>query len=332
MHVPDYYATLGVARDADQDQIKKAYRRLARKYHPDVSKEPRANERMSAINEAYQVLSDPEKRKVYDTVGHQAWAQGARSAEDVRPPPGWDRGFERSRRERSPFDEGPNADFDTAHSDFFEEWFGRGARAGAQRRAAGAGGAWPGEDQYAEITLDLEEAYRGAERTLTLQSLEIDAAGQVTSRPRTLHVKIPAGVGHGQLIRLVGQGSPGIRGGAPGDLYLKVHVRTDDKVRVAGRDVHMHVVLTPWEAALGANITVSTPSGPLAVTVPAGSTSGRKLRLRGRGIPGREPGDLYLELDVAVPGAVTAEQRAAWEALAKAYPKFEPRPAAGSRG
>lgn len=325
MQFPDYYATLGVARDASQDEIRKAYRRLARKYHPDVSKEPDAGKRMAAINEANEVLSDPEKRKIYDTVGHQAWAQGARRAEDVRPPPGWNHGFEHAAGSgRSPWHEGmPGADAD--YSEFFEELFGR-ARA---RQRSAAGQAWPGEDQHAEITLDLAEAYRGAERTLTLRGTKLTATGQVVPEQRTLNVKIPAGVAQGQLIRLAGQGLPGSGGGAPGDLYLKVRIRTDGRVHVSGRDVHMRVAVTPWEAALGAEIVVATPAGPLTVTLPAGSAVGRKLRLKGKGIPNSNgvPGDLYLEPDIAVPSAVTPAQKAAWEALARAYPGFDPRPA-----
>jgi len=328
MQIPDYYATLGVARDASQDEIKKAYRRLARKYHPDVSKEPDAGKRMAAINEAYEVLSDPEKRKAYDAVGHQAWAQGARSTDDVRPPPGWNQDFAHADagwHRRTHHGHG----FEQAYSEFFESLFGQAARAGGRRQSSASGPGGPGfagEDQHAEISIDLAEAYTGTERTLRLQGVKIDASGQVVPEERVLNVKIPAGVAQGQLIRLAGQGQPGFGGGAPGDLFLKVHIREDGKHRVSGRDVHMHVVVTPWEAALGGDIAVATPGGTLTVTVPAGSVSGRKLRLRGKGIPGRTPGDLYLELDIAVPSAVTAEQKAAWAALAKAYPGFNPRP------
>ena len=331
MQFPDYYATLGVSRDASQDEIKKAYRRLARKYHPDVSKEPDAGKRMAAINEANDVLSDPEKRKVYDTVGHQAWAQGARREEDVRPPPGWNRGFEQAARDDHFQWHGHGPGFAGDYSEFFEELFGRAARANARPQGAGTGQAWPGEDQHAEITSDLSEAYHGAERTLTLQGVKLDASGHGVPEKRTLKVKIPAGVAQGQLIRLAGQGLPGGSGGAAGDLYLKVHIRADGKQRVSGRDVHMRVPVTPWEAALGSEITVFTVAGPLAVKLPAGSALDRKLRLKGKGIPGREPGDLYLELDIAVPSAVTPEQKAAWEALARAYPGFNPRPPAHSR-
>lgn len=330
MQFPDYYATLGVARDASQDEIKKAYRRLARKYHPDVSKEADAGKRMAAVNEANEVLCDPEKRKVYDAVGHQAWAQGARSADDVRPPPGWNQGFAHAAGAGGRAHRYSNShEFGQDYSEFFESLFGQSARANARHRTASAapgGQGWRGEDQHAEITLDLAEAYAGAKRTLKLQGIKIDASGQVVPQERILDVKIPAGVAQDQLIRLAGQGQPGVGGGEPGDLFLKVHIREDGKLHVRGRDVHMRVVVTPWEAALGADIEVATPGGTMTVAVPAGSVLGRKLRLRGKGIPGRSPGDLYLELDIAVPSAVTDEQKAAWAALAKAYPGFNPRP------
>lgn len=331
MQIPDYYAKLGVARDASKDDIRKAYRRLARKYHPDVSKEADAAGRMAEINEANEVLSDPEKRAVYDQVGHQAWAQGARSADDVRPPPGWGQGFGAHGAGAGDAGGGFNGgDFGQDHSEFFEELFGRAARERARRSASQAGRgpeSWRGEDQHAELAIDLEEAYRGSERTLRLEGMRIDAHGRAAPEVRTLSVKIPAGVAEGQLMRLAGQGHPGFGGGAAGDLFLKIHIRPDSHHRVSGRDVHMRVAVTPWEAALGGEITVRTPAGRISVTVPAGSVAGRKLRIRGKGIPGARPGDLLMELDIAVPSAVTAEQKAAWEALAKAYPGFDPRPA-----
>ncbi|GAA4406702.1 DnaJ C-terminal domain-containing protein [Quisquiliibacterium transsilvanicum] len=337
MQIPDYYAKLGVARDASKDDIRKAYRRLARKFHPDVSKEADAAARMAEINEANEVLSDPEKRAVYDQVGHQAWAQGARSADDVRPPPGWGQGFG---GRGAGADAGVGAghagpgfnggDFGQDHSEFFEELFGRAARERARRSASQAGRgpeSWRGEDQHAELAIDLEEAYRGSERTLRLEGMRIDAHGRAAPEVRTLDVKIPAGVAEGQLMRLAGQGHPGFGGGAAGDLFLKILIRPDPHHRVSGRDVHMRVAVTPWEAALGGEVTVRTPAGRISVTVPAGSVAGRKLRIRGKGIPGARPGDLLMELDIAVPSAVTADQKAAWEALAKAYPGFDPRPA-----
>ncbi|MFA5663412.1 DnaJ C-terminal domain-containing protein [Castellaniella sp.] len=328
MQYPDYYKVLGVSKTASAEDIKKAFRRLARKYHPDVSKEADAAQRMAEINEANEVLSDSEKRSVYDAIGHQAWAQGARSMDDVRPPPGWNQAQGRH----------PGAGFDgytagpgqtgAEYSEFFEELFGRAAREKARQNARGgsASGAWPGEDQHAEITLSLEEAYRGCERALQLQSVKLDEQGQIRPQVRTLNVKIPAGVSQGQLIRLAGQGGPGLGGGTPGDLFLKVSIQTDESARVDGSDVIMKVFVAPWEAALGGEIHVKTIAGTLSVTVPAGSVAGRKLRLRGKGIPAKKAGDLYLELDIAVPSAITPEQRQAWQALANAYPGYEVRP------
>ncbi|HUH39976.1 MAG TPA: DnaJ C-terminal domain-containing protein [Castellaniella sp.] len=325
MKFPDYYKVLDVAKTASADDIKKSFRRLARKYHPDVSKEADASERMAQINEANEVLSDPEKRKVYDTIGHQAWAQGARSVDDVRPPPGWNQGFEHASSTRPGGFGGDGSDAN--YSEFFHDLFGQAAR--ERSRHAGRGGAgtssWPGEDQHAEITLSLEDAYRGAERTIQLQTVAMDEQGQIRPRLQTLNVRIPVGVAQGQLIRLAGQGGPGYGGGAPGDLFLKVNIQADKAYRIDGRDVTMTVFVSPWEAALGGEVQLHTVAGSLNVTIPAGSISGRKLRLRGKGIPGQKAGDLYLELDIAVPSAVTEEQKRAWAALAKAYPGFEAR-------
>jgi curved DNA-binding protein len=331
MKFPDYYATLGVEKTATAEALKKAFRRLARKYHPDISKESDAAERMTALNEANNVLSDPEKRKAYDQVGHQAWAQGARSADDVRPPPGWNQGYQHA--------SGPSGagaaggpGFGQDHSEFFEELFGRAAQQRSNHRSSQSGQsspAWNGEDQHVEITLDLAQAYQGSERTLQLASYRIDEQGQAVPETRTLSVKIPQGVAQGQLIRLSGQGSPGFGGGKAGDLFMKVNISQTDGVRISSRDVTMPVFVSPWEAALGGEIEVNTPAGPLTVNIPAGSVAGRKLRLRGKGIPANQAsgtaGDLYFELNIAVPSAVTEQQKQAWQALSQAYPGFEPR-------
>lgn len=326
MKYPDYYAKLGVAKDASPEDIKKAFRRLARKYHPDISKETDAAARMAELNEANEVLSDPHKRTVYDQVGHPAWAQGARSTQDAGPAPGWDQGFAQGSQAaagRGGFGQGAD------HSEFFDELFGRAARERARQSASQSGNetSWRGDDQHADITIDLHEAYHGAQRTLRLQGLRLDASGRPVPEVRTLQVMIPVGVAEGQLIRLTGQGHPGFGAGASGDLFLKIHIHPDAAYRVAGRDVHMRVAVTPWEAALGGDITVRTPAGQITVVVPVGSVSGRKLRVRGKGIPGAQAGDLLLELDIAVPSAVSTEQTTAWQALAKAYPGFDPRPA-----
>lgn len=314
MKYKDYYETLGVARGATAADIKKAYRKLARRYHPDVSKEADAEQRMAEVNEAYTVLGDAEKRSAYDEVGAQAWAQGARSGDDVRPPPGWNgrpgaQGFHAS---------GSGADGD--FSEFFEQMFGAG------RQQADPRGKMRGQDRHARIELDLVDAYRGSERELTLRDARLDASGHMVPETRTLRVTIPKGVKAGQLIRLAGHGGAGLGGGPAGDLLLEVEFREDSRWQVEGADVTQRLRITPWEAALGAQVRLPTPEGTeVEVTVPAGSGAGRKLRLKGRGIPAKPPGDLYLALEIAVPGAVTPAQKAAWGALADSYPGFDPR-------
>ncbi len=326
MEFKDYYKVLGVDKSATADEIKKAYRKLARKYHPDVSKEADAATRMAEVNEAHMVLSDPEKRAAYDRVGAHAYAQGMGAGGEYTPPPNWDAGFEFTDSAPGGF-AGFGAGDGGQYSEFFEELFGRAAR--GQRRSAGsrAGeqGAQRGEDHHAKIELELLDAYNGAERQLTLQSGKFDAQGRFVPEQRTLQVKIPQGVREGQMIRLAGQGNPGYGGGAAGDLLLEVVFKPDARWRAEGKDVYQRLRMSPWEAALGGSVAVATPSGTVEVTVPAGSGLGRKLRLKGRGIPAAQAGDLYLEIEPAIPGAVTPEQRAAWEALAKAYPGFNPR-------
>lgn len=336
MDFKDYYKTLGIERTASEEDVRKAYRKLARKYHPDVSKEADAAERMAEVNEANTVLSDPEKRAAYDTVGAQAWAAGARSGDDVRPPPGWNSGYTYGDGGGGGEAEGFRQHFggggdEGDFSEFFEQMFGRaragGAGAGSRRASGGAHAQMRGEDRHARIELDLADAYKGAERHLNLRGAKLDESGHVVPEDRTLEVKIPKGVKEGQMIRLAGHGGAGYNGGPAGDLMLEVQFRADPRYRVDGRDVTQRVRVTPWEAALGGGVEVTTPDGAtVEVTVPAGSGSGRKLRLKGRGIPSTiAPGDLYLELEIAVPGAVTDAQKAAWASLRDAYPGFNPR-------
>jgi curved DNA-binding protein len=315
MEFRDYYQSLGVARGASADEIKKAYRKLARKYHPDVSKEADAEARMREVNEAYAVLSDPEKRAAYDELGNRYGA-----GQEFQPPPDWGAGFEFSG------DGGGGAGMhDEAFSDFFSSLFGRAGRA---RGPGGAGGAGAhrmrGGDHHARILIDLSDVYEGATRAITLRGARLDDAGRVVTDERVLNVRIPKGLAEGQQIRLAGQGAPGSGGGPAGDLYLEVQFRPDPRYRVQGRDVHETVPVAPWEAALGATIEVPTPSGRVQVSVPAGSQTGRKLRLKGRGIPGDPPGSLYLQLEVVLPPADSEKARKLYETMASEL-AFDPR-------
>lgn len=310
MQFKDYYAVLGVERGASADEIKRAYRKLARKHHPDLSQASDAAARMQEVNEAYDVLRDPEKRAAYDRVG-----QGRQGGQDFSPPPGWDAGFEFS---GAP---GGEADFG-AHSDFFEALFGAARRGAAQRPRHGAHGR--GEDHHARIVIPLEDAFHGATRTLTLASPELDASGHVVLRERSLSVRIPKGMRAGQQIRLAGQGMPGAAGQAAGDLYLEVQFEPHRRYRVDGRDLHLTLRVAPWEAALGAKVPVGTPDGVVELAVPAGSQGGRKLRLRGRGIPGSPPGDLYAVLEIVLPEAASGKARALYAQMASEL-AFDPR-------
>lgn len=329
MEFKDYYQILGVERDATAADIKKAYRKLARKYHPDVSKEADAAARMADVNEANAVLSDPEKRAAYDALGREA---PHRAGQDFRPPPNWDAGFE--------FTGAPGAEgMDGAEfSDFFEQLFGRAAHAQrTQRRGAPPRGGPPpqqrGSDHHASIELDLRDAYHGAERTLTLHGARLDEAGRLVNAERQLQVTIPKGVREGQLIRLGGQGGPGLGGAPAGDLFLEVRFKTDARWRTEDRDVYQPVTLAPWEAELGGAVQVQTPGGAtVEVTVPPHWKPGRKLRLKERGIPAATPGDLYLELHVALPPATTAAQQQAYRAFAQAFAQFQPRGAHTTQG
>ena len=305
MEYKDYYAALGVARTASEDEIKKAYRKLVRKYHPDVSKEPDADARTKELNEAYGVLSDPEKRAAYDELGKG----GYRAGQEFRPPPDWGSSFEGD------------------PSDFFSDLF---AHVGGRRRGAGGGAAFRmrGDDSHAAIQIDLQDAYNGAQRTLSLRIPEMDGQGRVVTREKTLNLNIPKGVTEGQQLRLSGQGQAGAGGGEPGDLYLEISFSASTVYRMEGRDVYENVPVAPWEAMLGGEIEVITPSGRVTVTVPTKSQSGRKLRLKGRGIPapasGGTAGDLYLILDVVLPPADTDKARELYQQMARDMP-FNPR-------
>ena len=320
MEFKDYYKVLGVERTASDAEIKKAFRRLARKHHPDISKAPDASARMQALNEAHEVLRDKEKRAAYDHVG-----QGAQPGQAFQPPPGWDSGFEFS---GAPDGSGDGAD----HSDFFEALFGAARRGGARGRPGDSGGApraMRGQDHHAKIVVPLEDAFHGATREIALHSPEMDASGNMALHERTLQVGIPKGIRGGQQIRLAGQGSAGFGDGPRGDLYLEVAFAPHPHWRVDGRDLYANLPVAPWEAALGASVNLATPDGKVELQVPAGSQSGRKLRLRGRGIPGSTPGDFYVMLAVVLPPASDDKARAAYRQMAVDL-AFDPRAEPGA--
>jgi len=305
----DYYQTLGVARDAPADEIKKAYRKLARKYHPDVSKEPDAGKRMAEINEANTVLSDPEKRAAYDQLGRHAPGQ------DFRPPPGWDEGMEFS-------DHGRSAAESAEFSQFFSEIFGRMGREGRHRQ--GHAPNMRGNDHHARILLDLEDSFSGATRQLSLRAPKLDEHGRISFAEHALDVKIPKGIREGQVIRLAGQGEPGIGNGKPGDLLLEVQFKPHARFRSDGRDLLLTLPVTPWEAALGAVIPVELPGGAINMRIPAGAQTGKQLRVRGKGLPCEPPGDLYIDIRIVAPPADTPKQKELYEAMAREMP-FDPR-------
>jgi curved DNA-binding protein len=321
MEYKDYYKILGVSRDASKDDVKKAYRRLARKYHPDVSKEPDAEARFKEVNEANEVLKDPEKRSAYDALGSH-W----RAGQEFRPPPGG--GAYRREYHYSTDDVG-------GFSDFFASLFGGGL--GGFRdafrgpgAAAGFGGAGEevfrhrGQDQTARVRIGLEEAFKGTTRELRLETPERDDTGQLHMRTRTLKVRIPAGVSQGRQIRLAGQGMPGVGGAPAGDLYLEVDLQPHHLFQADGRDILLRLPVAPWEAALGTTVRVPTLGGPVSLKIPAGSQSGKRMRLKGRGLPGEPPGDQYVLIEIVTPPADTEAARDAYRRMAAAF-DFDPR-------
>jgi curved DNA-binding protein len=301
----DYYEALGVPRDASEEDIRRAYRRLARQNHPDVNKDPEAEQRFKEISEAYEVLRDPEKRARYDRLGSN-WRVG----QDVSGDPG----FDDVRVDFGGADFG-GADFGGDFSDLFEGLFGGRARGGRRTRRGGSDGfSARGADQEAVLELSLDEAARGGRRSITLGD------------GRDYEVDIPPGAVDGQRIRLAGEGAAGLGGGTPGDLYLRVRVRPHPRFRVEGRDLYTDLPVAPWEAALGAEVEVGTLDGRARVKVPAGSSCGRRLRLRGEGLPGPggKSGDLYAEVKIVVPKKLSRDERKLFEQLAEKS-KFDPR-------
>jgi len=316
----DYYKVLGVDKKATQADIKRAYRKLARKYHPDVNSEAGAEDQFKEVGEAYEVLKDPEKRAAYDQLGanYQAGQGG------FQPPPGWDSGFEFHGGGYT--GDAGQADF----SDFFESLFGRRAAAGAQYRpGGGAGYQSRGEDSHAKVYIDLEDAYQGATRGISLQHTELGPDGRPQLKTRTLNVKIPQGVKEGQSIRLQGQGSPGMGGGAAGDLYLEIGFNPHSLYKVNGRDVSLELPIAPWEAALGGKIAVPTPAGKVDLKIPPGSSSGKRMRMKGRGIPAKTPGDFYVTLEIVLPEKLSEKEKDLYQQIQKAAPSFNPRASLG---
>lgn len=324
----DYYEILGIPRTSSADDIKKAYRKLARKYHPDINKNAGAEARFKEIGEANEVLSDPDKRSRYDQLGRN-WQSG----QDFRPPsdfgggsyafrgaPGGGRGFKG--QDMGEF------------SDFFEMLFGqqmggRGGPRGAPSNMWGAGEEFSpqGQDHEAEISITLEEACHGSTKSISLQTTSQDPRTRSHAQTRTYQVKIPAGISEGARIRLAGQGSPGSNGGAAGDLYLTIHIAPHPIFKVDGNNIEIDCLLAPWEAALGAKVSIPTLQGQAFITIPAGTESGQRLRLRGKGMPqkrGLEPGDLVAVIRIVVPKQMSAHEKSLFEELAKAS-TFRPR-------
>ena len=312
MKYKDYYEILGVARDASDEDIRKAYRKLARKYHPDVSKEANAEERFKEIGEAYEVLKDKDKRAAYDRLGRH------RPGEEFRPPPDWTDEFARGfGGARGGFAE------EVDLSDLFSELFGG---AGARGRARGRGFAMPGQDYEATVQLTLEEAARGTEVSLNLNVPEYDAEGMPRRVPRTATVRIPKGATDGQKLRVPGKGGPGVNGGPAGALYLDIRLRPHRLFRPSGHDLYLELPVAPWEAALGASVEVPTLNGKVRLRIAPGSRAGQQLRLAGKGLPrpGGGHGDLYAVLQVVTPSAVSARERELYEELARVS-NFDPR-------
>ncbi len=329
MHVAtykDYYQIMGVAREASQDEIKRAYRRLARKFHPDVSKEANAEDKFKELQEAYEVLKDPQRRAAYDQLGSN-W----RAGQEFRPPPDWGRDFEFSTSSFGGAGGSGPGNLDGDFSDFFASLFGQRSPFGQRGASFGQGGgrgrggfAAAGDDHVAKIQIDLEDAFHGGSQTIELKTPQLGEDGHVTVQPRTLKVTIPAGVVEGQRIRLAGQGSPGVGGGPAGDLYLEIGFRPHRLFTVDGRDLTLTLPIAPWEAALGATVQTPTLAGPVDLRIPPNARAGQKMRLKGRGLPGPTVGDQYVMLKLVQPPADTPRAKELYEQMQRELP-FDPR-------
>jgi curved DNA-binding protein len=323
MEYIDYYKILGVPRNATQEDIQRAYRTRARKFHPDVNKDKNAEAEFKRINEANEVLKDPEKRKLYDTYGKD-WQNGAHYQNASN----WEDMFRQSdRRSRGTrtFRFSGNGTFGEASgfSDFFNSLFGDDF---GERQTHWRDFDRPGRSQEADITITLREVITGARKSISLQSYEFDADGQAHPTTKTLQVKIPSGITEGSVIRLSGQGEKGSGKGMSGDLLLRIHIAPDSRFRVNGHDLHTTVTVTPWEAALGAKVDVQTVDASVSLTIPKGSQNGRKLRIRGKGLPkkGGKAGDIIVTLQIQVPTALSKEEERLFTELA-AKSRFNPR-------
>lgn len=315
MEFKDYYKILGLQENAKPDEIKKAYRKLARKYHPDVSSEADAEDRFKEVAEAYEVLKDPEKRAEYD----QLRQMGARGSDgSFRPPPGWE--------SAAHFGGGGYTEADAAaFSDFFEQIFGQAGTAHRTYRGGRQSSfRMRGDDVHYRLALFLEEAFHGGERQIQFNVPEVDQYGLVSHRQKTLKVKIPPGMKEGQHLRLRGQGGAGIGGGPNGDLLIEIQLAPHPLYHVEGSNLTLQLPVAPWEAALGASVRVPTLEGQVKLKIPAGSQAGKKLRVKGKGLPGEPPGDLIVQLKIVMPEQQTERSRELFEQLAEEVP-FDPR-------
>lgn len=306
----DYYKIMGVDKNATQDEIKKSYRKLARKFHPDVSKEKDAEQRFKDIGEAYEVLRNKEKRAAYDQLGSN-WKAG----QGFTPPPNWQEQFNQSNAGFS----GGNFEGGEHFSDFFESLFGGGFQQSTQQgfRQDQRQRATKGQDSHAKLMIDLQDSYTGETRSFTLRDQVINEQGQVQNKERTLKVKIPKGIKSGQQIRLAKQGEAGFAGGAHGDLYIEVGFNPDPIFEVDGKNVTIELPITPWQAALGETVTVTTPTGNVELKLPKGVNSGSKMRLKGRGLPTKVVGDLFVKLKVIFPKKLSSQEIEFYQQLKK---------------
>lgn len=313
----NYYEILGVEKNASAEDIKKAYRKLVRKYHPDVSKDPDADKKTSEINLAYDTLKDEDKRAEYDAMlanpyGYQAGGAGFGAGSQAY-------GYDFHDFSGGHFGEGqPFGSGDFRFDDIFSAFGRAGGRNGGHRAQSNA--PMPGEDQHAELSIDIADAYYGSERNLSLDMPTLNAHGQMAYERKTLQVKIPKGIMEGQQVRLRGQGLPGVNGGATGDLYLKIRFRHHEKLYVDNaKDVHQVINVMAWTAALGGKMEINTPAGKLNINIPANSSNGQKLRLKGKGIPAKEAGDLYVHINIVLPQVESESDKAIWQQLAEHY-------------